>query len=154
MHRGSSTGGRAGCLTVGETPGCHARAGGDLTDPARGQLDMVFQFEHVVPRRTAAGEVGRATGVDVRGLKDRSGAGRRALADVGWNSLYLGNHDQPRVCQPLRVRRAEHRNESAMALATVLHLHRGTPFVYQGDELGMTQLPASPDSSSCVTSSR
>ena len=63
---------------------------------------------------------------------------QQGLAEVGWNSLYWGNHDQPRAVSRYGNDSPEHRVASAKALATVLHLHRGTPYVYQGDELGMT----------------
>ena len=59
---------------------------------------------------------------------------------MGWNSLYLGNHDQPRCVSRFGNDAPEHREQSAKALATVLHLHRGTPYVYQGDELGMSNV--------------
>ena len=62
------------------------------------------------------------------------------LADVGWNSLYWGNHDQPRAVSRFGDD-SPSTGASAKALATVLHLHRGTPYVYQGDELGMTNAP-------------
>ena len=62
------------------------------------------------------------------------------LADAGWNSLYWCNHDQPRVVSRFGDD-GEHREASAKALATVLHLHRGTPYVYQGEELGMANYP-------------
>jgi oligo-1,6-glucosidase len=63
------------------------------------------------------------------------------LADVGWNSLYWDNHDQPRAVSRFGSDAPEHRVASAKLLATVLHLHRGTPYVYQGEELGMTNTP-------------
>ena len=56
---------------------------------------------------------------------------------VGWNSLYLGNHDQPRCVSRFGNDAPEHREQSAKALATVLHLQRGTPYVFEGDELGL-----------------
>jgi oligo-1,6-glucosidase len=62
------------------------------------------------------------------------------LAEHGWNSLYWGNHDQPRAVSRFGED-GEHRVASAKTLATVLHLHRGTPYVFQGDELGMTNAP-------------
>ena len=62
---------------------------------------------------------------------------QRGLAEVGWNSLYWDNHDQPRAVSRFGDDGA-HRDESAKLLATVLHLQRGTPYVYQGEELGMT----------------
>jgi len=63
------------------------------------------------------------------------------LAERGWNSLYYGNHDQPRSVSRFGDDSAAHRVASAKTLATVLHLHRGTPYVYQGDELAMANGP-------------
>ena len=63
------------------------------------------------------------------------------MAERGWNSLYLGNHDQPRSVSRFGDDSPAHRIASAKTLATVLHLHRGTPYVYQGDELGMANAP-------------
>jgi oligo-1,6-glucosidase len=63
------------------------------------------------------------------------------LATAGWNSLYFGNHDQPRAVSRYGSADPAHREASAKLLATVLHLHRGTPYVYQGEELGMTNYP-------------
>jgi len=60
---------------------------------------------------------------------------------VGWNSLYFENHDQPRSVSRFGDDSPEHRVASAKTLGTVLHLHRGTPYVYQGEELGMTNAP-------------
>jgi len=66
---------------------------------------------------------------------------QRGLAGRGWNSLYFGNHDQPRSVSRFGDDSAAHRVASAKTLATVLHLHRGTPYVYQGDELAMANAP-------------
>ena len=105
-----------------------------FTDPARRELDMVFQFDHVDlcleagkfhPRPLRPGE-----------LADCLSAWQEAQGEVGWNSLYLDNHDQPRAVS--RFGDESHRYESATALATALHMLRGTPYVYQGEELGMT----------------
>jgi oligo-1,6-glucosidase len=67
-------------------------------------------------------------------------AWQAGLAGRGWNSLYFGNHDQPRSLSRFGDD-GEHRVASAKTLATVLHLHQGTPYVYQGDELGMANSP-------------
>ena len=71
-------------------------------------------------------------------LKASFGRWQEGLAETGWNSLYWNNHDQPRVVSRFGDDGPEHRVRSAKMLATVLHLHRGTPYVYQGEELGMT----------------
>ena len=106
------------------------------TDPARAELDMVFQFEHV-------GLDQGDTKWDIRplrllDLKASLGRWQAGLASTGWNSLYWNNHDQPRAVSRFGNDSPEHRVRSAKLLGTVLHLHRGTPYVYQGEELGLT----------------
>ena len=111
----------------------------DLTDPARHEVDMVFQFEHV---DLDHGEhKWDRKPLDLRDLKASFGRWQEGLADVGWNSLYWNNHDQPRAVSRFGSDAPEHRVASAKLLGTVLHLHRGTPYVYQGEELGMTNMP-------------
>ena len=97
---------------------------------------MVFQFEHVDLDSGPSGkwDIAPMTMLD---LKHSLNRWQEGLAEVGWNSLYLGNHDQPRCVSRFGNDAPEHREQSAKALATVLHLHRGTPYVYQGDELGL-----------------
>ncbi|MCY7365757.1 MAG: alpha-glucosidase [Frankiaceae bacterium] len=137
MHR-EVFAGRKGLLTVGEMPGATVEQAVRYTDPARGELDMVFQFEHVgVDHGYSKWDV---QPLDLRRLKRSLGRWQTALAERGWNSLYWDNHDQPRVVSRFGDD-GEHRVRSAKALATVLHLHRGTPFVYQGEELGMANAP-------------
>ena len=139
MHREVFVGRPEGLLNVGETPSCSVEQARLYTDAARGELDMVFQFEHVDLDSGPRGkwDIVPMTMLD---LKDSLGRWQTGLADVGWNSLYLGNHDQPRSVSRFGSDAPEHREQSAKALATVLHLHRGTPYVYQGDELGMTNV--------------
>jgi oligo-1,6-glucosidase len=74
-------------------------------------------------------------------LKASMAAWQKGLAERGWNSLYFSNHDQPRSLSRFGDDSPVHRVASAKTLATVLHLHRGTPYVYQGDELGMANAP-------------
>lgn len=127
--------GRDALLTVGEMPGVTTAEALLTTDPARDELNMVFQFEHVGldhgtskfdPRPLAPG----ALAASLTKWQD-------ALGDTGWNSLYLSNHDQPRTVSRFGNDR-EYWRESATALATMLHLQRGTPYIYQGEEIGMT----------------
>lgn len=137
MHR-EVFAGRHGILTVGETPGVTVEQARLFTDPARAEVDMVFQFDHVgldhgpggkfEPRRLEPGE-----------LAASFTRWQDALADTGWNSLYLANHDQAR---PVSRFGDDDRywRESATALATILHLQRGTPYIYQGEEIGMTNV--------------
>lgn len=125
-------------LTVGEMPDATVEMAERLTDARTGQLSMIFQFEHVgLDQPGGKWNVGR---LDLRDLKKSFGRWQDALAEHGWNSLYWNNHDQPRIVSRWGNDR-EHRYASATALATVLHLHRGTPYIYQGEELGMTNVP-------------
>lgn len=139
MHREVFDGRDRELLTVGEMPGVTWQDAVLFTDPARRELDMVFQFEHVGLDVGPGGKFDPQP-FDLRKLKASLGRWQRGLAEVGWNSLYLNNHDQPRAVSRFGNDR-EHWRESATALATVLHLLRGTPFVYQGEELGMTNAP-------------
>src|SRR5690349_11026908 len=83
-------------VTVGEMPGVTTKEAVLYTDPARGELDMVFQFEHVSVDHGPMGKFDYA-GLDLVALKESLHRWQIALADVGWNSLYWNNHDQPRV---------------------------------------------------------
>ncbi len=138
MHREVFARRDADLLTVGEMPGVTVEEARLFTDPSRHELDMVFQFEHM--------DLDHATSrfnlkpLDLRDLKATLGRWQVGLAEVGWNSLYWNNHDQPRVVSRFGDD-GEYRVESAKMLGTVLHLHRGTPYVYQGEELGMTNMP-------------
>ena len=126
-------------LTVGEMPG--------VTIPEavlvhrarpRRELDMVFQFEHVELDHGA--DRYHLRPLQLAELKASLAAWQAGLAGRGWNSLYWGNHDQPRSLSRFGDDGA-HRVASAKTLATVLHLHQGTPYVYQGDEMGMANAP-------------
>ena len=138
MHREVFAGRDAELLTVGEMPTVTLEEARLFTDPARGELDMVFQFEHVYLDQGATKWDPRP--LALRDLKASLGRWQAGLADVGWNSLYWNNHDQPRAVSRFGDDGA-HRVAAAKMLATVLHLHRGTPYVYQGEELGMTNAP-------------
>ena len=138
MHREVFTGRPDRLLTVGEMPGVTVEDARLFTDPARAEVDMVFQFEHV--RLDQGVDKWDLRPLDLRDLKASFGRWQAGLADVGWNSLYWDNHDQPRAVSRFGDD-GVHRVESAKMLATVLHLHRGTPYVYQGEELGMANAP-------------
>ena len=127
-------------LSVGEMLGVTPEQARDFTDPARRELDMVFQFEHVTLDQ-APGEKFELRTLPLSTLKRSLGRWQEALATRGWNSLYWCNHDQPRPVSRFGDDRPEWRERSAKALATTLHLHRGTPFVYQGEELGLRNHP-------------
>jgi oligo-1,6-glucosidase len=99
-------------------------------------LSMVFQFSHVVQGWHPEHGKWRPLPHDLPRLKRVLFAWQEALEGVGWNSLFLGNHDLPRAVSTYGSDR--HRVASAKALATALYLLKGTPFVFQGDEIGMT----------------
>jgi oligo-1,6-glucosidase len=137
MHR-EVLAGRDDLLTVGEMPGVTLENAQRYTDPANAEVDMVFQFEHVdLDHGESKWEVHP---LHLPDLKRSFGRWQRGLAERGWNSLYWNNHDQPRIVSRFGDDRA-YRTRSAKLLGTVLHLHRGTPYVYQGEELGMTNHP-------------
>jgi oligo-1,6-glucosidase len=126
-------------LTVGEMPGSTIETARRATDPANHELSMVFTFEHVSLDMVPGGH-GRydLAPLALPTLKKNLSEWQLALADVGWNSLYWDNHDQPRAVSRFGDDSAEHRENSAKTLGTVQHMHKGTPYIYQGEELGMT----------------
>jgi oligo-1,6-glucosidase len=128
------------CVTVGEMPGVTPDQARLYTDPARGELNMVFQFEHVSVDLSPTNKFDYL-GLDLVALKRSLHRWQVALAETGWNSLYWNNHDQPRVVSRFGDDHPDYWAASAKALATVLHGMRGTPFVYQGEEIGMTNYP-------------
>jgi oligo-1,6-glucosidase len=137
MYREVFAGRDAHVLTVGEMPGVTVPQAILFTDPARHELDMVFQFQHV--QVDFVNDRFDPLPLNLPDLKDAMASWQTGLAERGWNSLYFGNHDQPRSLSRFGDD-GEHRVASAKALATVLHLHRGTPYVYQGDELGQANV--------------
>ncbi|MET0863834.1 MAG: alpha-glucosidase [Nakamurella sp.] len=139
MHQAVFSGRPDVLLTVGEMPGVTVEDAVLFTDPARQEVDMVFQFEHVSLDSGPGGkwDIQPLKLVDLKASLGRWQAG---LAQTGWNSLYWDNHDQPRAVSRFGDD-GEFRVQSARMLASVLHLHRGTPYVYQGEELGMTNTP-------------
>jgi oligo-1,6-glucosidase len=139
MHREVFSGREGALLTVGEMPGVTLEQARLFTDPARAEVDMVFQFEHVdLDHGVSKWDTHP---LRMRDLKASFGRWQAGLADVGWNSLYWDNHDQPRAVSRFGDDSPEFRRDSATCLATLLHLHRGTPYVYQGQELGMANYP-------------
>jgi oligo-1,6-glucosidase len=139
MYREVFAGRDAHVLTVGEMPGVTVPEAVLFTDPARHELDMVFQFQHV--RLDVGANKYDLVPLRLPALKASMATWQTGLAERGWNSLYLGNHDQPRSVSRFGDDSPAHRVASAKTLATVLHLHRGTPYVYQGDELAMANAP-------------
>ncbi|SFO34042.1 oligo-1,6-glucosidase [Geodermatophilus obscurus] len=139
MHREVFEERRDNLLLVGEMPGVTPEQARLYTDPARAEVDMVFQFEHV--QLDLDGDKWHPRPLRMRDLKASFGRWQAGLADVGWNSLYWDNHDQPRAVSRFGDDSPRYRRDSATCLATLLHLHRGTPYVYQGEEIGMANFP-------------
>ena len=106
----------------------------------RGELSMVFQFSHVVAGHDP--ETGKWTTkpVDLPLLKKTLARWQEVCAEDGWNSLFWSNHDLPRAVSKYGDDSPAHRVDSARCLATVLHLMKGTPYIYQGEEIGMTNI--------------
>jgi oligo-1,6-glucosidase len=126
-------------LTVGEMPGSTIETARRATDPANHELNMVFTFEHVsLDSRPGGGGKFDLAPLSLPALKKNLNEWQLALSDAGWNSLYWDNHDQPRTVSRFGDDSPEHRVNSAKTLATVQHMHKGTPYIYQGEELGMT----------------
>lgn len=141
MHDEVFAGRDAQLITVGEMPGVTVEQARLFTDSTRRELNMVFQFEHVGLDHGPGGKWDHKP-LDLRELKSSFKKWQEGLAGTGWNSLYWNNHDQPRAVSRFGNDK-EFWSQSAKALAAVLHLQQGTPFIYQGEELGMTNVPFS-----------
>ncbi|WP_339145628.1 MULTISPECIES: alpha-glucosidase [unclassified Sutcliffiella] len=125
-------------MTVGEMPGVTPEQAKDYTGEDRNELNMVFQFEHVGLDNGPKGKWDLKP-LDLMELKQSLSRWQYALGENGWNSLYFNNHDQPRSLSRFGDD-GKYRMESAKMLATLLHMMKGTPYVYQGEELGMTNV--------------
>ena len=131
-------------MTVGETPGVTTQLAGQYAGEDAGELNMVFQFEHV----EGDGKYGKWTDekIPLTTLKKILSRWQTELYGKAWNSLFWDNHDQPRAVSRFGDDRPAYREVSAKMLATCLHMLQGTPYIYQGEELGMTNYPfQSPD---------
>lgn len=129
------------CMTVGEAPGSTPEVARLFTDPNRKELNMIFTFEHMNIDRVP-GSVNRKWELkpfDLRELKKVMSQWQNKLHGFGWNALYFENHDQPRVISRWG-NDTNYREECAKAFATVLHGMQGTPYIYQGEEIGMTNV--------------
>ncbi|WP_028974464.1 glycoside hydrolase family 13 protein [Spirochaeta cellobiosiphila] len=122
-------------ITVGETPSISTTEASELTDENSGVLNMVFQFELM----DMDGGRDRLQSWSLSDLKRITNRWQNDLNGKGWNSNYLCNHDQPRPVSRFGNDQ-EYRVESAKLLATFNHLIQGTPYIYQGEEIGMTNV--------------
>lgn len=125
-------------ITVGEMPGVTVEQGNLYTGKDRDELNMVFQFEHM---DIGNGEFGKwhKNSFKLTELKRIMTKWQKGLENNGWNSLYWNNHDQPRVVSRFGDDK-KYWNKSAKMLATCLHMMQGTPYIYQGEEIGMTNV--------------
>ncbi len=123
-------------MTVGETAGVTVEEAKKYANAQGTELNMVFQFEHV---NLDAGAAGKwcTDPISLPALKANLTKWQKELDQVAWNSLFFCNHDQPRIVSRL----GDNSPASAKCIATALHLMQGTPYVYQGEELGMTNCP-------------
>jgi len=140
MHR--KTFGNRNVLTVGETWSATPGSALLYSRRDRHELSMVFQFEHVTQQWDDVYGKWRSRPFDLVKLKSTLSKWQYALADDGWNSLFWGNHDLPRAVSKYGDVKG-YPVESAKMLGTVMHLLKGTPFIYQGEEIGMTNAPFS-----------
>ncbi|WP_339254469.1 alpha-glucosidase [Paenibacillus sp. FSL P2-0136] len=127
-------------LTVGETWGATPEVAKLYSNPDRKELSMVFQFEHIGLDQQGGGEKWDLKPLDVSELKQVLAKWQTELGNEGWNSLFWNNHDLPRIVSRWGNDK-QYRVQSAKMFAILLHLMKGTPYIYQGEELGMTNYP-------------
>ncbi|MCG6285325.1 glycoside hydrolase family 13 protein [Vibrio vulnificus] len=125
-------------LTVGETWGATPEIAKLYSDPERHELSMVFQFEHIT-LTWQHGDKWDPIPLDLKQFKHVLTKWQTELSNQGWNSLFWNNHDLPRVVSKYGDDQ-RYRVESAKMLATALHFLKGTPYIYQGEEIGMTNV--------------
>lgn len=123
-------------MTVGETAQVNVREAKRYAGSDGSELNMVFAFEHVELDARPDGKW-HLDRISLPAFKENMRKWQDELDEVAWNSLFLCNHDQPRIVSRL----GDESPDSAKCIATMLHLHQGTPYVYQGEELGMTNCP-------------
>lgn len=132
--------GKYDVLTVGETWGATPEIAKLYSDPKRNELSMVFQFEHISLDQQPGKEKWDYKPLEVNELKQVLSKWQTALGNEGWNSLFWNNHDLPRIVSRWG-NDTTYRVESAKMFAILLHLMKGTPYIYQGEEIGMTNYP-------------
>ena len=127
-------------ITVGECPGVNAEQAKKYANIDGSELDMIFQFEHVSGSTLKPCHHGKWDGeaMTMPELRANFTKWQKDLEGCAWNSLFLSNHDQPRCVSRFGNDSEQYRELSAKMLATMTHFQKGTPYVYQGEELGMT----------------
>lgn len=132
--------GNSDLLTVGETWGATPEIAMLYSDPERNELSMVFQFEHVSLDQQPGKDKWDLKELDIRELKEVMTKWQTSLGDKGWNSLFWNNHDLPRIVSRWG-NDGKYREKSAKAFAILLHMMKGTPYIYQGEEIALTNTP-------------
>ncbi|MGB7474543.1 glycoside hydrolase family 13 protein [Trichococcus sp.] len=132
-----NTFGKYDVLTVGETWGATPEEGIKYSSPARNELSMIFQFEHILLDQQPDGAKWDLKALDLLELKKVLAKWQIEMKDEGWNSLFWNNHDTPRIVSRWGDDKT-FRVESAKMFAILLHMMKGTPYIYQGEEIGMT----------------
>ena len=124
-------------MTVGETADATTELAKLYSDPSREELSMVFHFEHVFLDNQPNKSKFDLKELSLIELKKVMSKWQTELGNIGWNSLYWNNHDTPRIVSRWG-NDDKYRVESAKLFAILLHLMKGTPYIYQGEEIGMT----------------
>lgn len=130
---------RKDIVTVGEAGGATINTAKMFSNPDGSELSMVFQFEHIVLDQQEGKEKWDIAPLPFIKLKEVLSRWQKELYKCGWNSLFWDNHDQPRIVSRWGDDK-KYRVESAKMLAVLLHGMQGTPYIYQGEELGMTNV--------------
>ena len=130
---------KADLVTVGETWGVTTELAKQFSNPDGSELSMIFQFEHIMLDQIEGKEKWDLASLDLVKLKRVFEKWQKALNGTGWNSLFWDNHDLPRIVSRWGDD-GQYRIESSKMLAILLHCMQGTPYIYQGEELGMTNI--------------
>ncbi len=127
-------------MTVGETWGATTEIAKLYSNPKRNELSMIFQFEHIGLDQQEGKDKWDLKPLSISELKKVLSKWQTSLGNEGWNSLFWNNHDLPRIVSRWGNDDV-YRKESAKMFAILLHMMKGTPYIYQGEELGMTNCP-------------
>ncbi len=137
----ANTFGKADLVSVGETWSATPETALLYSNPDGSEMSMVFQFEHICLDQDPDGTKWDLRPLPLLQFKEVMNKWQTELHGKGWNSLFWDNHDLPRIVSRWGNDSEEYREVSAKMLATLLHGMEGTPYVYQGEELGMTNIP-------------
>ncbi|MCC5895623.1 MAG: alpha-glucosidase [Alkalibacterium sp.] len=127
-------------MTVGETWGATPENAALFSDPDRHELSMIFQFEHIMLDEQPGKAKWDLKELDLIDLKNTFKKWQTEIGENSWNSLFWNNHDTPRIVSRWGNDQ-EYRVESAKAFAILLHNMQGTPYIYQGEEVGLVNTP-------------